>query len=312
MQTYKLDEIEKHEPKYKNMICVKRPFGIEIEVGSTNGITQKLSTFNENIVDGTDKVFPSRNLYKTSWQFVKERSVDDFGEINGYEFVSPILSDTKESWLALKEICLEIQNMNYFITDKCASHVHLDASDIKDNPNTLINLYKLWIAYEDVIFGFGYFGTEPRKSIKRYSVPLSTNLNSTLELLKLARNKSYKVLLDYLYLARSSAINIMNIRDEIQISTGKNTIEFRCANGTLNPIYWQQLVKLYQTLMEYSVSDNFDEEYIDMLISKQTEDIINAPLNLDKANDLVSLIYSEEEDKLDFLHVYAKRFNKIV
>ena len=314
MRKYKLDEIQKYEPRYKSIIGTKRPFGVEIEVGSMKKDTSVLSSFRENIADGTGLMFPSRNLYKTSWQYVRDCSINDsenpFKEVIGYEFVSPILNDTKETWLSLKEICTEIRDMNYFITDKCAAHVHIDASSIRKKPNALINLYKIWMAYEDVIFNFGYFGMNPRRCIGKFSVPLCTNISNTMELLDLAKDKSYKVVLDYLYLARHSAINIMNIRDEIVMSTGKNTIEFRCANGTLNPFYWQQLVKLYQTLFEYSMGDNFDEEYMDALISKQSEDIINMPLDLDKACELADLIYSDEEDKMDFLHIYTKKLRK--
>ncbi len=310
MKKYKLDEIQKHKPKYKKIMCVKRPFGVEIEVGSIEH-TENFLKFDENVVDGTDRIFPNKKLYKTSWQFVNDRSINDYSEeIIGYEFVSPILSDTKETWKELKHVCKEIKRMDYFITNKCGAHVHIDGTEFASDPYYLLNLYKLWIAYEDVIFNFGYFGKGPRESIERYSVPVSMGLDFVLELLECARGKRYKTVLDYLYLARSSALNIANLRDEVIKPTGKNTIEFRCANGTLKPLHWQQLVKFYQSLLDYSMSPNFDEEYIDRMISKQKGNVIHAPLNLDKAIDLSDLIYEDDETKLDFLHIYSKKLKK--
>ena len=60
MKKYEIEEIQKHKPKYKQMIFVQRPFGIEIEVGNIKTNPVKTSSFSETIYDGTHNLFPNR------------------------------------------------------------------------------------------------------------------------------------------------------------------------------------------------------------------------------------------------------------
>ena len=92
----------------------------------------------------------------------------------GGEAISPILTDKYESYQSIEDVCDIIKTLGGETSDLTAGQIHIGANIIENNPRYLLNLIKLWIAYEDIIYKFGYNGSKPRRAITSYAVPLYT------------------------------------------------------------------------------------------------------------------------------------------
>ena len=72
-------------------------------------------------------------------------------------------------------------------------------------------------------------------------------------------------------ITRNQAVNFKNIG-----SYEKDTIEFRCPNGTLNPVIWQNNINLFVHLLEYAKSPDFNYD----VIFKRTNKVNNNSMKL--------------------------------
>ena len=91
-----------------------------------------------------------------------------------------------------------------------------------------------------------------------------------------------------------------------------NTIEFRCPNGTLNPVVWQNNVNLFVNLLKYSKDLSFDDDIV------QKRHLINLDkflelkwyneIYLEQALELCDMIFNNNLDKIYFLKQYLKSF----
>lgn len=93
------------------------------------------------------------------------------------------------------------------------------------------------------------------------------------------------------------------------LTTKKNTIEFRSPNGTLEEVIWQNNINFFGKLIEAALNTDLDMEkinyYIDMV---KTDDLINeySKVNFSKALELADMIFEKNIDKLTFLKQYIK------
>lgn len=105
-------------------------------------------------------------------------------------------------------------------------------------------------------------------------------------------------------LGRATSINLLNINN------GKNTIEFRIANGTINPNTWIENVKLYGRIVQMSErlaqiekKSESEKSEEDKKIEKLMHDLkTNMPEN-EKMEILLELLFSEDER-----NVYKERY----
>ena len=112
---------------------------------------------------------------------------------------------------------------------------------------------------------------------------------------------------------RYQAINFCNIsRKNPGAFKPYNTIEFRCPNGTFDPVIWQNNVNLLVQLLLYSKSSSFQEDRIEkrhQLILNQFDDLKwYQEIFLEQALELCDLIFTNNLDKLYFLRQYLKSF----
>lgn len=247
---------------------------------------------------------------------------DDGSLSNGGEVKSPVLSDTKKTWIDLDSVC-NIVNNNAYVLDNTSAHVHIGMQILGNNPKYWYNFALLWMTYENVIsrFLYGeYVSARPR--IMEFAPPISKDLIDDLDRLKRCTNK-----VTALYIlkvldggrGRHQSVNFTNIADANKVPLykyntvmNKNTIEFRGANGTFNPIIWQNNVNLLVKLLEYAKSSNFNEEVIIQRLKEIIQEDI--PGNLDKYNriyidealELADLIFTNNLDKVYFLRQYIK------
>lgn len=143
-------------------------FGVEIEFENKNPsrVEKMISLYNR--------------VNKSSWEFKPERSI-----YNGYEVSSQVLTDTKDSWIELKDICNIIRNNGGKITDRASSHVHMGDQILDDNITYWLNFLKLYSLYENILFRFSYGEYEcERASLYEYAHPIASEIENIWILLK--------------------------------------------------------------------------------------------------------------------------------
>lgn len=218
-----------------------------------------------------DEKLENVGLYP-DWDFKNDASLDYGGEIN-----SPILRDEKENWIDLRNVC-DILKEHAIIGKNSGGHIHIGTQVLGANKEHWLNFIKLWSIYENIIFRFLYGDSlTHRASLERYAPPMAKSLWEEYNTLKrvIAHNMSFGYMINELQYDRYNAINFHNVNDPNGFCT-RNTIEFRCPNGTLEPVIWQNNVNLLVNILEYSKNSSFDND----TISKRRE------INGDKYYDL--------------------------
>ena len=244
-----------------------------------------------------------------NWDEINEHKNEDWilaeetSLCNGAELKSPILTNTRENWYILKEMC-ELVSKNSSLSLNSGGHIHIGKQALESS-NALINFMKLWVVYEHIIlrFSYGEF-LGPRPAFNLIAKPVK------LEYINLLKNynKNYIDNDDLLYYLSNDKDKAVNFK---HFDTLK-TIEFRCPNGTFNPAIWQNNVNLFVNMLMYASDGNFDEEFINNKLKSST--LLNkTSLNvyLDEALEFVDLIFNNNLDKICFLKQYLKSFECI-
>lgn len=261
----------------------------------------------------------------SNWHLKGDATVNTYyeGKTYGGELTSPILHDTKQSWGQLKTACKLLRRNLALIQGRSGAHIHIDSGILKDDENLILNLVKLWMAYEHIIYRFSYGDEDkPRKMVKRYASPLAPFYNIFLTAYSINPN-NYDYMLTNIKLNKSNKLYYLlsNIYDFGAIRGGicfnhckgisddeLNTIEIRCPNGTLNHITWQNNINFFTKLFMYCASPNFDKEFIDnknvMYEYKNLEQY--SEIYFSDAIELADLIFDNELDKMYFLKQYLK------
>lgn len=257
----------------------------------------------------TDEIINKINssLNKT-WKYTFDASLKRGGEI-----ISPILNDVNSDWKSLRKVCQMISE-NAKIGKNCGGHIHIGSSILQNNSIYWLNFIKLWSAYENVIFRFSYGEyINARKNIQKYAMPIANDLYNYYKKLIQLEGLNLMKILPYLNNQRNQAVNFQNVKVFAKFDNKiKNTIEFRCFNGTLEPTIWQNNLNLLFSLLEYSKSSNFNNELIDERIIKNLNENIEFSkyddIYLDEALELCDLIFNNNFDKVYFLRQYLKSF----
>lgn len=276
-------------------------FGCEIEFEKAKYYTIKMNLRKEKILN--------KWLLKDDATVV---TIDNY-EVFGGEINSPIMHDYKTCWKELQKACELIKKYNGIVNGRAAAHIHIDSRILKGIPKNIINLIKIWTAYEHVIYRFVYGeDEEERKILFDYAAPVAGYFNETIrDIEKYGFDGDIKKL--YYYLFQVTLLNNMNSGISFMHCCGieeneKNTIEIRCPNGTLNEIIWQNNINFFVRLLEYCASSRYDEEFINKKLQnykfKRLEEYRN--IYFEDALELSNLIFEKEEDKLYFLKQYLK------
>ena len=266
----------------------------------------------------------------SNWNLKKDRSVT--GVYNGLEYggevTSPILHDSKKAWSDLKTACLLIKHNFGLNQGQAGSHIHVDSGILNDNDKFILNLIKLWTVYEHVIYLFAYGENDkPRTSLVTYAHPLAPYYDEFLK--EYESNKyAYRHILNgkqinketnLYFLISNCAMNLKALGNGLNFGhcngvniDDKNTIEFRCPNGTLNPIIWQNNVNFFAKILKYAKSTSFDQDIVTKRFLKLKDENLTINLydeiNLDQALELCDLLFTNNRDKIYFLRQYLKEF----
>lgn len=254
-----------------------------------------------------DEKLENAGLYP-EWDLKNDASLDRGAEIN-----SAILRDKEENWISLRNVC-DIVKEHAIIGKNSGGHIHIGTQVLGSNKEHWLNFIKLWSIYENIIFRFLYGDSlTHRASLERYAPPMAKSLWEEYNSLKrvIARNMSFAYMISELQYDRYNAINFHNVSNPREYCS-RNTIEFRCPNGTLEPVIWQNNVNLLVNILKYSKDSSFDNDTID----KRKE--INADkyyelewynqIYLVQALELADMLFDNNLDKVYFLRQYLKSF----
>ncbi len=315
--------LEKYYLELRKNINIEKDitFGIEIETENINRKDLINNFYKHNIL-----YYKSNNIcgYNLEKHYEKKQEkinnwylCDDKSLTNGIELVSPIFTDKEDAWIDIEEKCLELKKYSE-IGINSGGHIHIGANALKNSGKSLINLLLLWSTYENIIYRFSY----GEYLYNRISVPLCANLsrNKFWRIYKTYEKKVYKndkvppKMIIELSNNRYQTINFSNMKftEEARLHEYGNTIEFRCANGTLNPIIWQNNINLFTKMIEYSNKYNYDKEKI---VKRRKDEIlvdtfIYKNIFLTQAIEFVDLIFNNNLDKIYFLRQYLKSFEE--
>lgn len=242
-----------------------------------------------------------------NWMFTSDRSLKEGGE-----FDSPILYDSPNTWKELELMCKIISN-HATIGENTGSHIHIGVQVLGKEVEAWFNLLKLWSAYEHIIYHFSYGEyLTSRPNISKYACSCSYYFWNIFQISS-KYNYDLNRINDLLSEIKSIGVNFSNVYySYFDTIKWKNTIEFRCPNGTLNPVIWQNNVNLFMHILKYARSNNYDEDTVmkRIIINKEKYNHMNIEdynvIYLDDALEFSDLVFTKNIDKVYFLRQYLK------
>lgn len=235
----------------------------------------------------------------------------------GGEVVTPILTDTKENWYELRDVCKMIKRHGGIADNDCGGHNHVGFNTF-ENVHNLVNFAKFWIANENIIYRFGYGEqntARPRINVFAYPVArkwsfINFDFMENYPVNKAVATLTYGQQCEYEYCnPKSFGVNFVNAKD-INRSMPGNTVEFRYPNGTLNPATIQNNDNCNAHIISYCKSDDFDYDQVERFTyeNKENFSFIKSynELNLRQALVFVDTIFDNNLDKIFFLKQYIK------
>lgn len=248
------------------------------------------------------------------WGYQKDETVFNSGF--GGEVVSPILCDTKEAWVELRDILVDLKDNFANIDDSTAAHIHVGSTIFNEDINKYLYFLKMWTVFEKEIYQFSYGEFDHmRDKYKLFSSFIRPNMVRNYYGIKKVFEESNGVFIDdlhdiisFLGKFRNLGVNLRNVKEVDNLD--KNTIEFRTFNGTLDKRIWQNNVNFVLNFLEYFNGD-YDKELIDYYFKKCSELPPNLGCyKLDKGILLGNLIFKDDIDYLYYLKQYTKGMKK--
>ena len=277
---------------------------------------RKTLGFDESVTFGLEIEFEKAMLqriksqlqknFNSSWLVSHDVSLKKGGEVS-----TPILHDKAKEWNDVKKVC-RIIKASSSIGENSRGHIHIGAHVLGNKPESWINFIKLWSVYENIIYRFSYgdFLTT-RSSLMKYASPISKSLWDISK-----KSSTDEKLSEIIYDIKDDKYNGVNF-NHVKTSNRQNfalenTIEFRCPNGTLEPVVWQNNVNLFVNLLNYSKDIKFDNDRLEKRYAINTAKLYKIDMYdeiyLDQALELCDMIFNNNLDKIYFLRQYLKSF----
>lgn len=292
-------------------------FGIELEAYNV-----KTKGKNSLYTGESAKYIKSKN-----WHMATKNEEMLVGK-GGAELVSPILKDTEQDWKDISDMCEQMKKFpgnkgDKVVTDsKCGLHIHFDAECIAKDQNKMRNFLKLYAESEELLYKMcndkynpirkgainkDFKGLHIISAMWRNGMAAPTGKkilkhieNGTLKVSYKKFGKLRMLISKYkLDERRYAGLNLTNIGN-----TKKNTIEFRMANGTLDPEIIKQNVFLYSSLINTSIKITENpKQYQDKLSEFYKTDVNER----EKAQNFLNLIIENSEDR----KIYMNRWETV-
>lgn len=297
------------------IICIE---GFYLTYRESLGLPEEVSFGTE--IEYED-VFPTLvSLYAKKFLKKWDNGTDGSLSVISGEIVSPIMHDNKESWNELKRICHFLKAFNADTFRKAGGHVHVGAHILGKDIEAWKTFLKLYACYENVLYRFG-FGDKatPRKSLEYYAGFIANSILHMLdhlEFLDEAKTSDEKIELFIENLAhyeRYNGINFDNLLiNNIEERYGKNTLEFRFPNATIEEVVWQNNINTFAKMMLACRNKMVDSDFLEYCVQHFEASLVKLSyyreVDLKKALEFVDLVFDKNIDKVYFLRQYFKSF----
>ena len=205
--------------------------------------------------------------------------------------------------------CEMLRQAGQEANEKCGAHVHIGAEYLKSK-EAYANLLEIWGNTERIMYIItNEPGSIPRGGTSQHAEPISYKIAQAIEEGSIELNdeqdlQTFISSLQKMQNNKERSLNLLNINNQ------KNTIEFRVANGTINPDVWIENIKLFgrlvqraEELAEIEQKSNINEEERQQLELKERlkEDIPEK----EKLEIVLDILFEEEEKE-----VYRERYKE--
>jgi len=222
------------------------------------------------------------------WKVKKDKSLT---EGKNAEIISPVLQNTKQTWILIKKVGELLQTLNPSYNN-CSFQVNFDGR-LLPNVKDKVNFLKLYAMYEDIIYRFSKGeDLEYRDSLEIYAFPIVLTLKGMLDcdnceiLDTFANNKIYGVVFK---------------------SEKKDLIEFRTPNMTSNITLWQNYITTFYYLIECAYKHKFNSKVVENYIDNfQNLQVLESYEKIKKQKALIfcQSIFKNSTDRYSFMHQY--------
>ena len=238
-----------------------------------------------------------------NWDLGKDSSLNFGGELH-----TPILRDKLESWEELDKACKILRKYSK-IGPNSGGHVHVGTQVLGFEYKSWLKFLKIWAGYENIIYRFSY-GTflSGRPNIDLFAEDIALYFKEVFEKFH-DKDLTYRDITHELRYASEYGVNLINVSSDSIFKEG-NTIEFRCPNGTLDPVIWQNYVNLFTKLLLYCKSNDYNNNIVDERFN-EIQGNSKMPYNkiyLEQSLEFADLIFNNNIDKIYFLRQYLKSF----
>jgi len=234
------------------------------------------------------------------------------GRFFGGELSSRILTDKKEIWIELKDICYLLRKAGATINDTCSNHIRVNLSCIKNEPYFFEVLSKIIALYEIEIKSF-YMGDDylTRSTSFDYARLLSGYLIEYINNVNFYDPDCLYQFRHYRgvgYFTRRDAINLQDYDQ-------KKLMEVRYANGSLNEKIIQNNINFTLKLVDAIQRELFDTIELSREVNRLKEsdwyfrDLFEET-SYNNFERLVKNISTSSEDVDDFMSQYENVLSK--
>lgn len=280
-------------------------FGIELEFvnGDSNAIAAELHSLgicgNRSMIEYHGDRTPGK------WTLESDSSVTS-GRRGG-ELISPILTDTPETWRTIEKVCEVAKRHGARVNTKTGGHVHVGISNALDGKRQRWRrFFKMGVGFEKVYERIS--GGEQGMFRGGYYAPSSETQNRRGISMRLPEEGATNE-----YLSRIGSIGRKYQMTNVYSLPTKGTIEFRGFNGTLTPGVIQANVKYAAGVINSAERSRIQgaEAITPTASDRKRGRIINEyNINNQRSNDAImrtlDTVFSRREDKEHLLSVIAK------
>lgn len=254
----------------RTSLIIRKVEEISIETNLDFNIPKEMTIGIEIENEGKFSNNVNKHFFLKGWSAKEDSSL-----LNGVEIVSPILHPTQKDAQDIYKVTEMLTRVGQNVSERCGGHIHIGADYLKSK-EAYKNLMEIWGNTEEILYTISNEkGTSPRSGMSQYASPITPKVqvainSGEIELTDEISLDEFISELKKVQGDRYSGLNLLNIKDS------KNTIEFRLANGTINPDLWMDNINLFGGIVAVSqelteTQDKRKQELFEKLI----EDISN-------------------------------------
>ena len=258
--------------------------------------------------EGIEKLQQYKNMF-SNWKAKGDGSLKD-----GIEVVSPVLSGSNEDSKNIYKACYMLENLGCSTSERCGGHVHIGADFLKDK-QAYLNLLEIFGDSEEILYTISNNAGEITRigGASQYAVPISKKIENALESGKIDLKNSEDISkfaseIKAVQGNRYSGINFMNVGE-----SRKNTVEFRLANGTINPETWIENINLFggiivsaQSISKIQAKNEQDRTEQEKSDLKKFEMLKDKTISNEERLDMLLDLTVSKEDK----EIYQNRYKE--